>query len=46
MGIKKTLVETKYRMKIRNTLSNATEEEIRITKEECIREQNRRNKKR
>lgn len=46
MGIKKTLIETKYRMTIRNTLSNATDEEIRITKEECIKEQNRRTKKR
>ena len=31
-NIKRTLVETKYRMKIRTTLQQATIEEIKITK--------------
>lgn len=44
MGIKKSLTELKYRMKIRNVLSNATDEEIKITKEECNKELQKRSK--
>ena len=40
---KRQFVELKYRMKIRSTLQQATLEEIKITKEECIKEINRRN---
>ena len=44
-NLKRQMVETNYRLKIRSTLQKATIEEIKITKEECIREIERRNKK-
>lgn len=37
--------ELAYRMKIRKILIQASIEEIKITKEECIKEMERRNKK-
>lgn len=39
------LKELQYRMRLRITLKNASTEELQITKEETIREINRRNKK-
>ena len=39
------LKELAYRMKIRNVLKDASIEELRITKEELIKEIERRNKK-
>lgn len=43
-NLKRQITKTNYRMKIRRTLQQATLEEIKITKEECIKEQERRNK--
>lgn len=44
-NLKRQLVETNYRLKIRSTLQKATIEEIKITKEECVKEIDRRNSK-
>lgn len=44
-GFKKHLTELKYRMRIRNVLQNATDEELKITHEETIKERERRNRK-
>ena len=44
-NLKRQMVETNYRLRIRSTLQKATIEEIKITKEECVREIDKRNKK-
>lgn len=44
MGLKKSINELAYRMKLRKELQNSPIETLRITKEETDREINRRNK--
>ena len=45
LGLKKGLTEMRYRLKLRNALTNETDECLKITLEEVKKEINRRNKK-
>ena len=45
MGLKLLIANTTYRLNVRKALSDTTEEQLKITYEECLREINRRNKR-
>lgn len=45
MGLRKTIMETNYRLKLRKGLGNETNECIKITYEEVVREMKRRKMK-